>query len=569
MTAVTEQQLLAEREKLHQECQNLSTQKSALRHDLRQLEREARDEMDRLALMEADRPAYILTSSGTVRRVTVTERQIGGDVLEHPISFPMLHSGRPRPVEPWLQYVARALVGRFAARLSTASIAIVEDGLAAVGDELSEQWLDSTQNALHQLANKAVRHQAEDLSGSKLVREFHSRCFDGAKWAFASEVIGKADQLIRTAISHAKRQLKQELAPTLLALSQSADDESGESSALNILPENTMFYASKGEVCVIVVVQPPMVRRISVEGSLVRMMPNWRGRICDRRFEVALPYVVFGFVFVGDEANLEGLRILAAQQPIVNGNEPLYVLPFTNQMSEREGVNVHDMNFCLEIPDEVHRMTSVGQKAAAVIDHFWQSMFNEDLNDVWRSYHEANQTLYDYRKWEKRSSEDPKFILGCEMRRCGKPAETVAALIADLMSVRARYNDKTEVVREKIDVFACRLADDLKNFLGRYLQGLELGATPSYGKLTGTLEELFNSVIRDSRSYLRARIEAMALSSETLTSVTSELNRRTRELATEAINELVEAARNTPAEDEEPLQLQLAELFDSPPGGGE
>ncbi|MFH0905409.1 MAG: hypothetical protein V1826_01680 [bacterium] len=525
--------------------QFLATGKTKLQDSANQLEVDARHEQNNLYAIGADGPAYIVTASNTVRRLTVVGQQVGEGVLGRPITFPVLRATDPQPVEPWLQRAAAAIVSRFVKRLGKAVASTAVRDFATFGDALAKGWRTSTQTVLSQLACEVVKCQATGLPGSKLVQTAYGYCFDGAKRQFVQEVTSKANSLIHTAIRHAEQQLEQSLVPLLMG------QMTGEDAPVAMLPANTIFYAARGARCAIVVVQPPTVRQITIEDNLLARMERREHVVRDRnrQFNVALPYVVFAFGFGGRE--LVSLHVLAAQRPILDGEETLSLLPFTNQGGETDGY------FCLRIPDTVWQLSSISQIISAIISHFWWSVFNTDLRGIWEDYRRVNPDLYDYREWEKQS--DPNFILNCRMVPASEEFSTVAKLIARMTQTIAGPDG--EAVKPAIRQATDRLAEDLRNFLSQYLGQLKLDATPNRSGLTETLGEVFGQVVADSRRQLEARLTVLA--DEALGPITNETNQRIGALVADAVRLAGEIAGTIPIE--EPLQLSA--VLNSPIGG--
>lgn len=198
-------------------------------------------------------------------------------------------------------------------------------------------------------------------------------------------------------------------------------------------PDGTKFCFSKGKATVFVVEEKPQVQTVTFREGFVRGENDYLTK--DTTFQLAFPYVIF--VVKLWEGRFSCLCLYFTKRPLQS---------LTDTLCWPSLPNIHSSgSVCLRYPDANYK--TVAECVRAVISHFWQSAFNNDLRD---HYDHGDNPIRNVWDWEKQSQKDAAFVLTTNWRESG---ERLEHLIERLL--RSDREDEVataeQVVRQSLD----------------------------------------------------------------------------------------------------------------------
>lgn len=202
-----------------------------------------------------------------------------------------------------------------------------------------------------------------------------------------------------------------------------------------LFPRDCRFLYTIGHSTIVVIEQMPGIRTLAMSEGILGTASTTRGGI--RRVGLSLPYTVFILHFINSEMNgsgfedFEGMYSTWRQAPLEKFTDDLYVplLP-----------NLHDnLQVCLGLNDipTISKEMNIVEQSKNVIDHYWNSSFNDDLSSFWWSKSEVDRRLRTGNAWAQSSANDPLFILGVPLQK----AKTLDELIALAINVHEKSTD--------------------------------------------------------------------------------------------------------------------------------
>lgn len=203
-----------------------------------------------------------------------------------------------------------------------------------------------------------------------------------------------------------------------------------------LFPRGCRFAYSKGQQTIFVLEQEPQLRSLLLRKTLV----DSNASMGNERIALALPYVVFIIHLKNNKfTNLySGWR-----------NSPLQSIHDT--LARPILPNIHDnLAVCTgSINNSIYAMEP-NQMCLEIINHFWNSEFNNDLSHFWNTRFEIDSRLGCVRNWSKESQQDPTFILQIKQ----KPEKSIKHFI-DLLTRHENEADETQLrhkLTESIDL---------------------------------------------------------------------------------------------------------------------
>lgn len=152
-----------------------------------------------------------------------------------------------------------------------------------------------------------------------------------------------------------------------------------------ILPQPVIFYAAKESRNVLVTHSAPQLRTLKV-----------RYDSDEYEYTVRLPHVYFFHLY--HYSAFEDLYVFGAKSQIQTLNEQLYLLPLKNLYS--------DCRVCLGRGLKFDMEGRLSGKIARVENHFWNSVFNSDLDSNYRGAAPADWDEDPLTYWDRLSEND-------------------------------------------------------------------------------------------------------------------------------------------------------------------
>jgi hypothetical protein len=169
-----------------------------------------------------------------------------------------------------------------------------------------------------------------------------------------------------------------------------------------ILPEGTRLFARWRHTGVLVIEEPPRVRRLRWSAKTLKSEGDYT------EHSLAFPFIVY---LVGFHQNdFEEMRIYFRSGPISSEADPLYYPNLWNVQAAESPLA--RCRACLRgRPEGLER--SVGEQAAGLIEYFWATGFNRDIEDnCFDRARRRDPRIATLEAWESATRADPLFPLG-------------------------------------------------------------------------------------------------------------------------------------------------------------
>ena len=171
-----------------------------------------------------------------------------------------------------------------------------------------------------------------------------------------------------------------------------------------LFPRGCRFCSTRGESTIFIIEEDPQVRTLSLyQGLMGASRPTiWEGSATEHieYVRLALPYAIFIIHFHNNIfTNLYcGWRTHA-------------LTSLENMMARPLLPNIHEgLNVCMG-RHYVPPPSNLVEQSMAVLNHFWNSTFNNDISDAWWSKFRFSNKLMSGRRWAEESERDASFIL--------------------------------------------------------------------------------------------------------------------------------------------------------------
>ena len=180
-----------------------------------------------------------------------------------------------------------------------------------------------------------------------------------------------------------------------------------------VLPENTKFYRKKGNLVIFVIENKPSVRNLhfDIDSNINTLEKS--------TYRLALPYLVF-IPFFSIEKNqifFKGMCVAYRKESLNNIDDMLYYtnLPNMGDGHNRLTTRYNSLLVCLGYGYDWRNFnlnsSNFSLMVKELIDHFWNSEYNDDLSSGWEAMRKKDSKLGTLGKWEKESEKDPFFVL--------------------------------------------------------------------------------------------------------------------------------------------------------------
>lgn len=233
---------------------------------------------------------------------------------------------------------------------------------------------------------------------------------------------------------------------------------------LIVFPEGTRFVHREGRDLNIVIEQKPTVRVIN---------------FLDRNYNLALPFVQFYIVFSVNGSNntlrLTQVRISGSKKPISSLDdrvERLQLPNMGNSLCLGDILNHASTSYNLEV--------DISTKCNEIINLFWQSEFNLDLTEFFRTWLDRNFSE-EYRRngqigitanlhdcmtaWHKKSATDPLFVLSnsCLYESYGPVSQFISSDYSSSNNRAVLLNNITGVIQRETENYVSSVIGSLKS----------------------------------------------------------------------------------------------------------
>lgn len=264
-------------------------------------------------------------------------------------------------------------------------------------------------------------------------------------------------------------------------------------------PAGTKFFYHTDATTIVVVEQQPCVRTIKYCDD--------DKRISGSRHTIALPYVIFCFMF-----NHRHHDCYCSNTACYFANEPLTSMD--SKVANAALPNIHDNGaICFGVdegqskfrPEKSFKPTSknIIDYVESAVAFFWGSLFNTDLNSNYNLNQIKTPSLR-FDKWEKKSQQSPSFILNVKWEN----QKTFREALTLLPDADNRYDEDSinpvsymEANRQLDDVY-CHMMDNSRTQVEKFMDALK--ASPE----VDNLREVFNASVemyiqRATRQFLQ------------------------------------------------------------------
>lgn len=192
-----------------------------------------------------------------------------------------------------------------------------------------------------------------------------------------------------------------------------------------ILPHGCRWYGHRNQREVLILEDSPATR-------LIRFAARTRKQgdeAPEESYELAFPYLIYAFFFVGKE--FEEMKVFYRSAPLTSMKDPLHLCNLYNVQLSR-GHRAHN-RACLRPKPDIRNLF-LNEQVQRLIDHFWNTEFNLDIEDSgFGFYAERDSRLASLAAWEEAGREDPLFALQFPWEPAGM---TLLELIGFFMSQR-------------------------------------------------------------------------------------------------------------------------------------
>lgn len=243
------------------------------------------------------------------------------------------------------------------------------------------------------------------------------------------------------------------------------------------LPSGTrFFFTGTNGIRAYVIEQLPMVRTIAY-GSKGHKNSY-------KRYRLAFPFVVF-VVLCAPDGTPTQLHAYFRNEPLRESTDELFFPALSNVHS--------DGLVCLGYDHNLVQGMTFSEKIEFILETFWGSGFNNDLNSNLVSAQQTHQKLKTFEQWARESKKDSQFVLSLAWGRTH--FRTLGALISSLLNsaeVIDEQAQKRQIVAARLQDFAQRAGTTLAESASVMVSAWKLEDAPSdalVSQLTALAEE--------------------------------------------------------------------------------
>ncbi len=169
-----------------------------------------------------------------------------------------------------------------------------------------------------------------------------------------------------------------------------------------VLPEGTRLFARWRHTAVLVVEEPPRVRRVRWSAKTLKSEGTYS------EHHLAFPFIVYLVGFY--QADFDAMRIYYRSAPLTGEGDALHLPNLWNVQAAESPLA--RCRACLRgRPEGLSR--PVGEQATGLIEFFWASGFNQDIEDnCFDRARKRDPRIATLQVWEEATGADPLFPLG-------------------------------------------------------------------------------------------------------------------------------------------------------------
>jgi hypothetical protein len=169
-----------------------------------------------------------------------------------------------------------------------------------------------------------------------------------------------------------------------------------------VLPEGSRLFARWRHTTVLVIEEAPRVRRVRWSAKTLKSEGSYT------EHHLAFPFIVYLIGFY--QAEFDTMRIYFRTEPLRSEEDALYLPNLWNVQAAESPLA--RCRACLRgRPEGLDR--PVGEQAAGLIEFFWSTGFNQDIEDnCFDRARTRDVRIATLEAWEAATQEDPLFALG-------------------------------------------------------------------------------------------------------------------------------------------------------------
>jgi len=236
-----------------------------------------------------------------------------------------------------------------------------------------------------------------------------------------------------------------------------------QSNQLIVFPEGTRFVNREGNLLNVVIEQKPSVRVINY---------------LDTTYSLSLPYVQFYITFAvenRESLRISQIKISCSKKPISSLNDRVFRMPLPNignTLCLGDMQNHGSSSF--------RNTSNVTDKCNETINLFWQSQFNNDLSDFFKSWLHLNfkneftnsgdigssrNVRLCLRSWQEKSKTNPLFVLdeNCVFESFSSVSSFISSDFSSRNTKTALLNNIATVVNAETDRYIGKVLGSLNS----------------------------------------------------------------------------------------------------------
>jgi hypothetical protein len=202
-----------------------------------------------------------------------------------------------------------------------------------------------------------------------------------------------------------------------------------------LLPEGTRLFARWRHTAVLVIEEPPRVRRLRWSAKTLKSDGGYT------EHHLAFPFVVYLVGFY--QTDFDAMRIYFRTAPLAGEGDALYLPNLWNVQAAESPLA--RCRACLRgRPEGLGR--PVGEQAAALIEFFWATGFNQDIEDnCFDRAKRRDPRIARLEAWEAATRADPLFPLSV-------PWEPIGLTLGQALDHWRRHGDHGRTIERAADL---------------------------------------------------------------------------------------------------------------------
>ncbi len=202
-----------------------------------------------------------------------------------------------------------------------------------------------------------------------------------------------------------------------------------------VLPEGTRLFARWRHTAVLVIEEPPRVRRVRWSAKTLKSEGTYT------EHHLAFPFIVYLVGFY--QADFDAMRIYYRNAPLTGEWDALHLPNLWNVQAAESPLA--RCRACLRgRPEGLSR--PVGEQATGLIEFFWASGFNQDIEDnCFDRARKRDPRIATLEVWEEATGADPLFPLGV-------PWEPVGLSLGQALDHWRRHGDHARRIETAADL---------------------------------------------------------------------------------------------------------------------